>query len=396
MSEIKELPESWEVKKLGEVCKIQTGKFDANHAKANGRYRFYTCAYEYAFCDTNRFNGENLILPGNGANVGEVFYYNGEFDAYQRTYILNEIKVFPKFLYYHLLGNWRKKNQDKQFGSATNYIRMANFTDYDVFVPPFYSQQAIVSKIEELFSELDKGVEDLKTAQAQLKVYRQSVLKWAFEGKLTNVNVRDGKLLKGWKIVTFGEACEKIFDGTHFSPKNFPTGKYKYITAKNIKEKGIDLTKISYVSEKDHREIYSRSDVKKGDILYIKDGATTGVACVNNYDEEFSLLSSVGVFRVNPEKLLSKYVAYFLNSQITRNKMLSNIAGVAITRLTLVKLKNSELTLAPINEQYRIVQEIETRLSVADKMEESIKESLLKAEALRQSILKKAFGGELV
>ena len=81
----------WKWAKLGEVCKIQTGKYDANHAKTLGKYRFYTCAFDFMYCDTNRFKGENIILPGNGANVGEVFYYNGEFDAYQRTYVLNEI-----------------------------------------------------------------------------------------------------------------------------------------------------------------------------------------------------------------------------------------------------------------------------------------------------------------
>ena len=96
------LLEGWEIKKLGEVCEIVTGKWDANHATTNGKFRFYTCAYDYAYCDTSRFSGECLILPGNGANVGEVFYYNGEFDAYQRTYVIQNIKVLPKFLFYHL------------------------------------------------------------------------------------------------------------------------------------------------------------------------------------------------------------------------------------------------------------------------------------------------------
>ena len=92
---------------------------------------------------------------------------------------------------------------------------------------------------------------------------------------------------------------------------------------------------------------------------------------------------------------MPKYLCYYLNSPITRNRMLSNIAGVAITRLTLVKLNNSSFIFAPINEQRQIVSEIETRLSVCDQLEQTIEESLKKAEALRQSILKKAFNGEL-
>ena len=71
---------------------------------------------------------------------------------------------------------------------------------YEIYLPPKPTQQAIVYKIEELFSELDKGIENLHTAQQQLKTYRQAVLKWAFEGKLTNENVKEGELPKGWKI----------------------------------------------------------------------------------------------------------------------------------------------------------------------------------------------------
>jgi type I restriction enzyme S subunit len=155
------------------------------------------------------------------------------------------------------------------------------------------------------------------------------------------------------------------------------------------------LQDISFVSKDDHKEIYSRADVKKNDILYIKDGVKTGIAAVNSLEEEFSLLSSVGVFRTNHNFIHPKYLCHFLNSPITRKRMLSHIAGVAITRLTLVKLNNSLFAFAPHNEQLQIIQEIETRLSVCEKLEQTIDDSLKKSEALRQSILKKAFSGEL-
>lgn len=178
--------------------------------------------------------------------------------------------------------------------------------------------------------------------------------------------------------------------------KNIDIGEYKYITAKNIKEGKIDLSNITYVSKDDHKSIYARCDVKKGDVLYIKDGATTGKAAINNLNEEFSLLSSVGVFRVSEKVILPKYLEYFLNAEVNKNRMLENVAGVAITRLTLIKLNHSYFSLCSLPEQIQIVQEIESRLSVCDKMEQSISESLEKAEALRQSILKKAFEGKLL
>ena len=80
-------------------------------------------------------------------------------------------------------------------------------------LPPLKTQQQIVSKIEELFSEIDKGIEELKTAQQQLKVYRQAVLKWAFEGKLTNGDVKEGELPKAWNIKPLGSLMESIRNG---------------------------------------------------------------------------------------------------------------------------------------------------------------------------------------
>jgi type I restriction enzyme S subunit len=123
---------NWQIKKLGNICDIQTGKWDANHAIKNGKYRFYTCAYEHGFCNTKKFSGECLILPGNGVNVGEVFYYQGNFDAYQRTYVVNNIQIFPKFLYYHLFCFWKERNLNKQFGSATNFLKIGNLSNYEI------------------------------------------------------------------------------------------------------------------------------------------------------------------------------------------------------------------------------------------------------------------------
>ncbi|MCG7980323.1 MAG: hypothetical protein G8D89_07935 [gamma proteobacterium symbiont of Clathrolucina costata] len=150
-----------------------------------------------------------------------------------------------------------------------------------------------------------------------------------------------------WDWAQLVDLCVKITDGTHHSPPNGPTGKYKYITAKNIKPWGLDLQNITYVDEATHREIYSRCDVKKNDVLFIKDGATTGQVIVNHLDEEFSLLSSVGVFRTN-ERLDPDYLRYALLSPDVKKALLANMAGVAITRLTLKKLKAAYIPIAPI------------------------------------------------
>ena len=394
---INQLPKDWKWVKLGEVCDVQTGKYDANHAKAAGKYRFYTCAFEYMYCDTNRFKGESLILPGNGANVGEVFYYNGEFDAYQRTYVLNEIKTNPKYLYYHLLCNWRSKNQDKQFGSATNYIRMANFTDYELPIPPKVIQDVIVSKIEELLSELDKGIENLSTAQQQMKIYRQSVLKWAFEGKLTNENVKDGELPKGWKMSNMGDVIEKPKYGS--SKKcEYETKGIGVLRIPNIVKGVVDSNDLKF-AKFDEQEIETYS-LKEGDILTIRSNGSVDIvgkcALITKKDEGFLYAGYLILLRPKQKLIVPKYLINILSSINLRNQIEGKAKSTSgVNNINSEELAGLLISLPPIEEQHTVIQEIESRLSVADKMEESIMQSLQQAEALRQSILKKAFEGRL-
>jgi len=142
------------------------------------------------------------------------------------------------------------------------------------------------------------------------------------------------KLPDKWMWVRLGDALLKITDGTHHSPINGPKGEFKYITAKNIKSEGINLSNITYVSAKVHEEIYSRCDPEPGNILYIKDGATTGIVTINDLDEQFSMLSSVALLK-NPSKIYNRYLLYVLRSPYFYSLMREDMSGVAITRVTL-------------------------------------------------------------
>ena len=153
-SHYENLPNGWASVMLLDICKIDTGKWDANHASINGKYRFYTCSAQFSYSDTKRFSGECLIIPGNG-DIGQVYYYDGDFDAYQRTYVLSHILIYSKYLYYHLLSNWRNVNTDKQFGSTIKFVRIGNFQNYIVLLPPLAEQKRIVKRIETIFAQLD-------------------------------------------------------------------------------------------------------------------------------------------------------------------------------------------------------------------------------------------------
>ena len=144
--------------------------------------------------------------------------------------------------------------------------------------------------------------------------------------------------------------CLKITDGTHHSPDNFPVGEYKYITAKNIKAEGIVLDDITYVTSEVHKEIFARCNPEFGDILYIKDGATSGISTVNTLHEEFSLLSSVALLKP-AQGINSWYMCYAMQSPYFYSTTRGDMKGVGITRITLNMLLSRLIPVPPQNEQ---------------------------------------------
>lgn len=156
-----------------------------------------------------------------------------------------------------------------------------------------------------------------------------------------------------WDVKSFGAVCEILLDGTHFSPKS-KTGPFKYITSKNIRNEGLDLENISYVSEEEHRDIFKRCPVKFGDVLLTKDGAGTGACCMNTLKEEFSLLSSVSVLRADPTKMINEYLLQFIKSPLAQKIIKDAISGQAITRITLEKIRAFKITVPSLPEQTAI------------------------------------------
>ena len=132
--------------KLGNACDIVTGKLDANAMVENGKYRFYTCAKEYYMIDKYAYDTEALLISGNGAYVGYIHYYNGKFNAYQRTYILHNFKYNVQYIKCYLDEYLSEKiNLEKKDGN-TPYIVLSTLSDMIIKIPSSFEQLKI-SKI---------------------------------------------------------------------------------------------------------------------------------------------------------------------------------------------------------------------------------------------------------
>lgn len=373
---------SWEIKKLLEISNVSTGKWDANHAIDNGDYRFYTCAYDYLYCDTKRFSGECLILPGNGVNVGEVFYYNGEFDAYQRTYVLSDIKILPKYLHYHMMHFWKELGTKKQYGSATNFIKIGNFQEYNVAFPPVSEQKRIVKILDEAFVPIDKA-----KANAEKNLQNSREL---FDSYLNKVFANLGK---DWEEKKLADVCE-VKDGTHDSPRYVnDEDAISFITQKNILNSGLSFEKTNFISKTNHDNFYRRSNVAYNDILISMIGANRGMACVVDNRRTFSI-KNVGLIKSN-NSYLSEFMLYFLKSKYAKQYIQKSSKGSAQGFIGLGKLRNFPILLPHLSTQKKIVNRVSEILTETKKLETIYQQKLADLDELKKSILQKAFDGEL-
>jgi len=341
----------------------------------------------------------DLLIALSGATTGKNGVYYLDEIAYlnQRIgniKIKNKEKVLNEYRNYYIA----LKNEDilnLAYGGAQPNISPKVIEFISIPLPPIKEQQRIVNRIESLFAKLDRAKELIENTLAQFEQNKMAILHKAFTGELTAKWRKENNIdLSSWQDYQLKDICEKITDGTHNSPINTDLGDYMYITAKNIKEEGIDLSKITYVSSDIHEKIYARCNVEFGDVLYIKDGATTGIATINTIKEQFSLLSSVAVLKPKKNKLLAKYLVYKLNSNEVRNMMINNMSGVAITRLTLTKIKQAKMKFPTIEEQQEIVNILDNLLAKYNKIK-NLEQQLEKIELLKKAILAKAFRGEL-
>jgi len=337
------------------------------------------------------------------------------------------------------------------------------FAKKKFLLPPLVEQKAIVKKIEELFSSLDSGIADLKKAQDQLVIYRQAVLKKAFEGELTkewrekqtnlptdielleqinqertnyyekqleewieavklwekNGEVEkkpkkprpltipdppnEGHNRKKWDIpnnwiwTQIGTLCfvTKLAGFEYTDYVNYDeNGDLPVLKAENAGPLGFKITKYSKVKSESVKSL-TRSQIFGGELLVVFVGAGTGNIAMVPLNQRYFLGPNIGMARPYLH-LNSKYLELFLQSAFGKSLMMSAVKAVAQPSLSMGTIRQAPIAFPSIKEQHQIVQEIESRLSVCDKVEESIAESLEKAKALRQSILKKAFEGKLL
>lgn len=308
------------------------------------------------------------------------------------------------YLYHFVQGKYALLNTRKK-GTGTPHLNPELLKKQKLVVPDVAEQERIVARIEELFSQLDAGVETLKKTKAQLAVYRQAVLKEAFEGRLTiHVPVN---LPLSWASSDETNTLPAIPEEWHYialkylgdlgrgkskhrprnDPKLFVDGKYPFIQTGDVKA----ATNCIATFTKQYGEFgLSQSKLWPKGTLCITIAANIAETAFLGIDACFP--DSVVGFTPN-ESILAEYVRYFVESQKIR--LWAFAPATAQKNINLDTLENLIVPYCSIDEQRVVISEIESRLSVCDSIEQTVDAALQQAEAMRQSILKDAFEGKL-
>jgi len=408
------IPTHWQVKKLGEVFTIERG----------GSPRPIE---EYI---TNNENGINWIKIGDTKNVVKYIFQTKEKIkpegvkrsrmVYVDDFILSNSMSFGKpfimkttgcihdgwlvirkndtidnnYLYYILSSSLiYQQFSNLAKGSTVKNLNIEAVKQVIIKYPPLAEQLAIVYKIEELLSDLENGKQQLIIAQQQLKVYRQSLLKAAFEGKLTNEKVVESELPKHWKMSTIGDVFEVFIGSTPKRNKpNYWGGNINWLSSGEIAFCNIKNTREKITTEGLENTSCKVHPIGTVIIAMIGEGKTRGQAAILKVESSHN--QNTAAIRVDNKTYKSELLYYYLVLKYEDNRRVGS--GNNQKALNKERVKSIPIPIPPLKEQQLIVDELESKLTVCDKIEETIKEALLKSENLRQSILKKAFEGKLV
>ncbi|MDH5914440.1 restriction endonuclease subunit S [Vibrio splendidus] len=408
-----------------------------------------------------RFLPKNSTLVSCIGNLGKTgFLKNAAAFNQQINGIAPYHGVNPKFIFFQCQSLFvRRQLEDKATATTISIVNKGNFDEVWLNIPPFNEQSRIVEKIEELFSELDKGIESLKKAKQQLAVYRQALLKQSFEGKLTEQWRKDNadKLpsseeqlaaiqkeredrfqqqieeweidVKTWenngeegkkptkpkllKINSFNVTESNKSDYWHTTsllnmllskPANGKSvrdliGGFPVLRLTSLKKKYVDLdeAKEGLWTKKEAKPYI----IRHGDFLLSRGNGSKRLvgrgALVNDSTQEVAYPDTIVRLSLSKVGLEPELFSYFWNSAVFRTQIENSARTTAgIYKINQAVISDYHYPVISLEEQKLILELLDQKLSISQQTENDIEENLKKAEILRQSILKKAFSGKLV
>ncbi len=379
----KKLPQGWKKVKLGTLVNIKTGKLDANASSQDGEYPFFTCSVQPLKISSYSYDCECVLVAGNGDL--NVKYYNGKFDAYQRTYIIESIdknELYVKYLYY-FMSKYIDVLRAKSIGGVIKYIKLGDLTEAKIPVPPLEEQERIVSILERAHDAICKREESKR------------LLDELIQSKFVDVFGNPSINSKKWKVEELSNVLVNIENGKSFVCENYNReGIYPAILKLSA------VTYGTYNSEEnkaliDEESFIETVEVKNGDLLFTRKNTPELVGMsAYVYETTPNLMMPDLIFRLNTNEKCNKiYLWQLINHQLFRGKIkaLSNGSAKSMSNISKQNLMRLGIPVPPIV----IQNEFADFVSQINKLKFEMENSLKELQNNFNSLMQRAFNGEL-
>lgn len=375
----------WQTKRLGELCRIRTGKKDVNQGNPDGVYPFFTCAAEHTFSDSYSFDTEALLIAGNG-NVGQVSYYKGKFEAYQRTYVISDFSdVQSRYLFLILDGKLKETVSKQKLGNTMPYIKVGMLTEFLVPIPPLSEQNRIVAILDEAFEGIARAKvnaeKNMQNARELFDMHHQTVFEAAGDDAIFKslgdfANFRNGinytKQSRGRTVPIIGV---KDFQNHFWAPID-------------------ELDSVTL-----NGELSSADKVAEGDILTVRSNGNPELIgrsmVVGELTEPVTHSGFTIRIRIDRTASLPTYVCQFMRSRAVRRELIDNGNGLNIKSLNQGMLSEIVVPLPPLSKQHEVVGKIESMALETARLANIVSRKLAALDELKKSLLHQAFSGAL-
>jgi type I restriction enzyme S subunit len=372
------MKKGFEIVLLGDLCEFKYGDSLPERKRILGKIPVYGSNGIVGYHNQSVTQGETIIV-GRKGSIGEVHYSGGPCFPIDTTYYISETKreCSLQWLYY-ILRSLRLTELNKS--SAVPGLNRNDAYEKKIIYPPLPIQKQIAAILE----KADAAREKRRQANQLTEQFLQSAFLGMFGDPGTNP--------KGWVMVSLGDVTETITKGETplWKGDSYLESGVLFLRSENVLMGSLDLSKKTFVSPEVHERM-RRSQVKKNDVLLNIVGASIGRSAIFKEGCTANINQAISVIRPKPE-LLPSYLSYLLNTERMQRKFKELQAGVARDNLNLGQLRDLEILLPPISEQQKFAALVEKVESLRAKQKQSEKE----LQELFQSLMQRAFRGELV
>ncbi|MCL2591774.1 MAG: restriction endonuclease subunit S [Defluviitaleaceae bacterium] len=386
-----EIPVEWRTARMRFLSKITTGSKDTVDRNDEGAYPFYVRSPKIEKIDSYSFDGEAVLMAGDGVGAGKVFHYvNTKFDFHQRVYCFYEFdKILGKFCYYFLNENFKKEMERGSYKATVDSIRLPMILDFEVTLPDLTTQKKILEYIELKTSEVDRGIAEIEESIERLIEYKKSIITEAVTKGLDKFALMKdsgiewiGDIPKGWIVSPLKNLGEAII-GLTYSPEDISEEGVLVLRSSNIQQGKLSFEDNVYVT----KEIPEKLMVKKEDILICSRNGSKDLIGKSVLIGDDLENSSFGTFMTIFRGEFNKFISYVFLSEIFDYHVESFLTST-VNQLTSGNLNNIKITIpTDKNEQQQIADYLDKKCEKIDSILQDKKNLIAKLKEYKQSLI---------